>query len=398
MVNVKSKRCAHPDCNTIPTYNLPGEYLGRWCQQHASEKMINVVNKRCAHPDCVKHPSYNLCGEKAKWCQQHASADMVNVVSKRCAHPDCVKHPSYNLCGEKAKWCRQHASADMVNVKSKRCAHPDCNTIPSYNLPGEHAKWCQQHASADMVNVVNKRCAHPDCDTHPSYNLCGEKAKWCQQHASADMVNVYCNKRLREEDEEDDARLSLDQLHALKRSCRICELADTHYVCRECTQRSKGHPKEYTVVQYLRKHLRTPFVHDRVDAEGCDKLRPDLLFPLEGKTHCVIVEVDEFQHKHGNYLEECECARMNRIVSGIGGKSVIFVRYNPDGALHCGRRVNLPDRSTRLRVLAELVRSLVDETLSTFEVRLVQLYFDDCRDTPVYDPVQVEDLTHRLAV
>jgi hypothetical protein len=37
--------------------------------------------------------------------------------------------------------------------------------------------------------------------------------------------------------------------------------------------------------------------------------------------------VDENQH---HYNQACECARINDIVNGIGDKSVIFIRFNPD--------------------------------------------------------------------
>ena len=52
------------------------------------------------------------------------------------------------------------------------------------------------------------------------------------------------------------------------------------------------------------------------------------LFFFELLKHNVIVEIDENQHKA--YLEQCECARINEIVNDNGGKSFIFIRFNPN--------------------------------------------------------------------
>ena len=51
----------------------------------------------------------------------------------------------------------------------------------------------------------------------------------------------------------------------------------------------------------------------------CSQRRPDIFFDL--LKHCVIVEVDEKQHM--SYSEVCECARINDIVNGIGGRPVV---------------------------------------------------------------------------
>ena len=54
-----------------------------------------------------------------------------------------------------------------------------------------------------------------------------------------------------------------------------------------------------------------------VNSLDVQKKRPDIFFDLS--THCVIVEIDENQHN--SYEDICECARINEIVNGIGGRS-----------------------------------------------------------------------------
>jgi very-short-patch-repair endonuclease len=60
---------------------------------------------------------------------------------------------------------------------------------------------------------------------------------------------------------------------------------------------------------------------------------------FELNKHCVIVEIDE--HQHNTYGESCECARINEIVNGIGGKSVIIIRYNPDQIKNNNKIINI---------------------------------------------------------
>lgn len=77
--------------------------------------------------------------------------------------------------------------------------------------------------------------------------------------------------------------------------------------------------KEWSIVRYLRKIIDTPFEYNSSKMlQGCSKKRPDIYFELN--THCVIVEINEYQHYA--YKDICECSRINEIVNGIGGKSV----------------------------------------------------------------------------
>lgn len=68
--------------------------------------------------------------------------------------------------------------------------------------------------------------------------------------------------------------------------------------------------------------------------------------------YCVIVEIDENQHN--TYEDSCECARINEIVNGIGGKSVIMIRYNPDKVIN----MNKPLEFTQTERLELLVKTI----------------------------------------
>ncbi len=46
----------------MPNFNFAGEKGGLYCSQHKQEGMIDIKHKRCMHPDCPKRPSFNYTG------------------------------------------------------------------------------------------------------------------------------------------------------------------------------------------------------------------------------------------------------------------------------------------------------------------------------------------------
>jgi hypothetical protein len=125
--------------------------------------------------------------------------------------------------------------------------------------------------------------------------------------------------------------------------------------------------------------------------QSCSKRRPDLFFELD--MHCVIVEVDENQHR--GYESSCECARISEIVGGIGGKSIVFIRYNPDTVRSKGY-VKHVGNAERVDLLVDTVKEELGKEYARFCVQIVQLWYDDCYET--YLPVKREDITDKVAV
>ena len=56
------------------------------------------------------------------------------------------------------------------------------------------------------------------------------------------------------------------------------------------------------------------------------KRRPDYF--IDYGTHCLILEIDENQHK--NYNKQCEISRLNEISTMVNDKPTIYIRFNPD--------------------------------------------------------------------
>jgi len=125
--------------------------------------------------------------------------------------------------------------------------------------------------------------------------------------------------------------------------------------------------------------------------QGCSKKRPDVYFELP--KHCLIVEVDE--HQHNSYQDSCECARINEIVTGIGGKSVIIIRYNPDKIKNKEKVLNISNND-RLDLLVKTIKDELVKDYDNFIVKTIQLFYND--NYEIYQSVKEENITDLVAV
>jgi very-short-patch-repair endonuclease len=173
--------------------------------------------------------------------------------------------------------------------------------------------------------------------------------------------------------------------------CKYCDIReDVPFVCRSCRQRM--HKKEHAVVRHFRRAINVPFKYDESPGFECTRKRPDIRFEMDA--HDVIVEVDENQHR--GYEESCECARISEIVGAIGGKSVVFIRYNPDNVRCNGARVQVT-AAERIDLLVATVKAELARCHDEFSVRVVQLWFDSAEPGP-YEARREMDITHTVAV
>jgi hypothetical protein len=65
-------------------------------------------------------------------------------------------------------------------------------------------------------------------------------------------------------------------------------------------------------------------IHDKRISNACSRRRPDLF--IDCYTHCIVLELDEFQHK--NY--SCENKRLCELWQDIAYRPIILLRLNPD--------------------------------------------------------------------
>ena len=355
--------CIFPDCKTSANFNYEGK-KGIYCSIHKLENMVNVKHKRCITPNCITRPTFNYPTEtKALYCSVHKLENMINVKDKRCITPNCIKQPNFNYPNEsKALYCSVHKLEGMVSTRTKCCITPNCIKLPTHNLPNKKPRYCSDHKTEGMID-----------------NTCSEE-KCYLPHTTKINNKQYCNAHVPEND-----------LKVLKRLCKYCDIDfDLKYVCNLC--KANRCKKEDTVVRHLRRTIDTKFIHDSSSMlQGCSKRRPDIYFELE--KHVVIVEVDENQHI--NYAEVCECARINEIVNGIGGKSVIMIRFNPDKKYN-KKRLQRYTIAEKLEILVATIKKELTTVYDEFIVKLIQLYYND--NFTQYAAIKESDITNLVCI
>jgi hypothetical protein len=345
MEDVKSKRCLHDGCNTIPSFNTPGETKGIYCADHKKEGMMNLKGKRCQQEGCEKQAHYNTPGESiGVSCSPHKKDGMVNVTCKRCEHDECNKHPSFNTPGEtKGIYCADHKKEGMMNLKGKRCHQEGCDKISNYNTPGEtKGIYCVAHKKAGMEDVKNTRC------------------KLCPMRVT-NKYSGYCYR------------------------CYIHKYPDSPILRNHKT-------KERHVADFVRGAFpEYEFKFDQRVSDGCSKRRPDIL--LDMGAFVLIIEIDENQHQ--DYDCSCENKRLMEIFRDCGSRSMAFLRFNPDDYVNStGKRIAscwgiTKDRglftvkenkksewSTRLNALVDTIKMQLDLE-ERKDIDVVHLFYDE---------------------
>ena len=416
MIDVSHIKCAHPGCGTGPNFNEPGQTRGLFCVDHKSETMVDVKSRLCDWHGCGTIPSFGAPGQSATRCFVHKE-NLINVTSPWCAFAGCgAVQPKYGVPGTKrGTHCRKHKGPTMVVLTHRGCKHSkECMRAPYYAEPDEaRATMCCVHKSATMTSIKSKKCQTAKCKHDAEFGKTEfSRPQFCCAHKPEGYVDVRQEKRCQHDGctkdhellyETTDDQGAIEQHkrcleHAppgyeesLKHTCRYCDIReDVPFVCRSCKQRS--HKKEHAVVRHLRRAVDVPFKYDESPGFECTRKRPDIRFELP--THDVIVEVDESQHR--GYEESCECARISEIVGAIGGKAVVFIRYNPDNVRSNGSRVTVT-AAERIDLLVATVKEELTRGHDTFSVRVVQLWFDST-DAGPYAARREMDITRIVAV
>ena len=369
MICVTSKKCMHEKCSKQPAFNLPTETKGIYCLEHKKENMISVTVKKCTHKGCSKRPSFNLPTEtNGIYCFEHKKENMVDVKNKKCIYEECNKQPNFNLPTEKnGIYCMEHKKENMINIKSKKCQFKSCKNDAVYGLLTKKVQYCYKHKTHNMVNIIlEKQCDIPECDNEYEFTI--NDLKYCLAHCPDKNYEII-----------------------LKRKCKYCDIEEnSKFICKECLK--VQNKKEWMTVRHIRKNIDTKFEYNTSKMlQGCSQKRPDIYFELN--KHCVIVEIDENQHK--TYGDVCECARINEIVNGIGGKSVIIIRFNPDIIKNNKKEIKI-NWDIRLAKLIETIKSELSNDHETFKVEIIQLYYDD--NFKQYIDVKKENITNLVCI
>jgi len=291
---------------------------------------------------------------------------MVDIIRNICKNKDCDKMARFNKSTEKKPlYCFEHKLENMVNVNKKNCQSEKCKNKALYGLINKKAQYCYEHKEKNMTNLeLHNKCSILDCDKEFEFTI--DNIKYCIEHCP--------DNKLKE-----------------KKKCKYCDIKEeSKYICKDCNKIKNK--KEWSIVRYLRKVIDTQFEYNSSKMlQGCSSKRPDIYFELA--KHCVIVEIDE--HQHNTYEDSCECARLNEIVNGIGGKSVIIIRYNPDTIKNNGIFINISN-SDRLDLLVKTIKKELIKDYNKFVVKIIQLFYND--NYQEYKKVKKENITKLVTI
>jgi hypothetical protein len=131
--------CKFDGCNTRAVFGKQGSKIAEYCKSHSPADYIDIKSKRCIHPNCNTMANFGKQGSKiAEYCKSHSPADYIDIKSKRCIHPNCNTMASYNYPGFSKEYCKTHSLKRMIyNPLSKskeediQCSY--CNISIHYN-------------------------------------------------------------------------------------------------------------------------------------------------------------------------------------------------------------------------------------------------------------------------
>ena len=314
-------KCVNYGCNYVPKFNYEGLFNKVYCKKHSTPEMVNYfANKICKRSGCDTYSGYNFRGLKVRlYCGKHKLDGMVDVKNKTCITDGCDTLSIYNVRGLKfGLYCKKHKLDGMVDITNKTCITVDCDTQPHHNIRGlKVGLYCKKHKLDGMVNVITKSCNSDGCDTQPAYNVRGLKnGLYCVKHKLEGMIDVISKTCITDLC---DTRVS----NKYRGYCVRCFI---HTFPTETVSRNYK-TKERNVVDCIKQMF--PDLDWKEDMKiscGCSRRRPDMLLDI---VYCVIViEIDENQHT--DYDSNCESKRMMEISNDVGGRPVVFIRFNPD--------------------------------------------------------------------
>jgi hypothetical protein len=360
MIYVLKARCKFPGCTRIPHFNVPGSTVGLYCGEHRVEEMVNLNHRRCHGGPlgqvCMTRPKFNYPNQAGRGvcCAAHKEDGMVDVISDRCADPLCQKRAAYGWNGQ-LKYCSAHKLDGMCDSNHRLCTFTGCSIRATFGFPGVRPTRCFKHSELGQLAHPRRPCEHELCTRIATWGIHSpERCEFHRTLVDRDLVLKRCAGC-----QQPSPVLSVDSC------CDLCTtLLDHVRLRRQREIRAVLDRQSDSLSRYLLYDTR---------ASNCSGIRPDFLWESESRSHLVIVEVDEDQHR--TYDPSCERARMINLTQELHVPCV-FIRYNPDP--YRGQPTSFRDLD-RQAYLCEVIRhclSLPPINDSLHILRVIYLFFD----------------------
>ena len=390
--NSKDKYCAkHRDeemitinnlciiCNEKqPGFGLPTDTKATFCGDCKTEEMIDIIHERCIKCN-IKHPVFGLPKDtKANYCGDCKTYDMINIKSFKCIICN-IKHPVFGLPKDtKANYCGDCKTEEMIDIISKKC---ECGeSIPVFGLITDNIpQYCKLCKTEDMIDIKNKKC---ECGkSQPVFGLITDiKANCCKLCKTYDMIDIV-NKRCILE--------HCDKSRYIDKYCARCFYA-LFPNDKRCIRIKL---KENEVVKFIKETFNDlSFIFDEtIKGDGlCFNVRPDILLNL--KSHSIIIECDEFQHKSYDII--CDISRTYKIQEALN-RPIVIIRFNPDDYIDKNKRkikscfkmdkiiglTTIPKNQEELwkKRLEELKETIIENIEIYLEepIKIIKLFYDE---------------------
>jgi hypothetical protein len=327
--------CSEPKCTSRVKYIEGGE-KGK-CRAHGGYPL-------CSEPECTSRVAYVEGGENGK-CSAHGGYPL-------CSEPKCTSRVAYVEGGEKGK-CSAHGG-------HPKCSEPKCTSRVKYIEGGEKGK-CSAHGGYPM-------CSESGCTSRVKYAEGGEKGKCIAHGGYPKCSESGCTSRVAYVEGGEKGKCRAHGGYPKCRKCMFWSVKKQGTCCATCTPGSVSSKRmkreEEVVAAALSAHGYT-FQREVRVAYSClssdvqKSARLDFVLELPDKR--VILEVDERQHKDGNYTVGCDVARMAFVMAAIvaddNSRPTLWLRFNPDG-YKVGGVVRRTPKKVKLAQLVDTIRTL----------------------------------------
>lgn len=411
-------------CKMRSHYGIIGQ-SERFCIEHIKPGMNNFTHHTCEYiydnnEKCQVIASFGLIGGIRSHCATHKDNNMV-ILLPVCKFEGCWIQPYYGLPGTKAEYCSTHKIDGMIDVRSKRCNYDGsikCDKLTSWGYPGESRERCSQHSSQGMIDLNDNKCMDSSCMIKASYGyLYSDEHIHCKNHSTNNeygspnrfpiCLTNYCQDIAYFVDENDatlcptrclKCKLNTD-IELVEKTCQKCGktlfIPNNQIICMVCGEYRVNlslSRKEYVVKEYLQLNS-IEFIHNRVVSRYGSRYRPDFLIKTNNNNFKIILEVDEYQHKHKKYTKSDEENRMVTIYKDIQimfhGARVLFIRYNPDN--YKGNSYD-SDSDSRLQVLNDVMSHYIKQDTFEYKLGVIYLYYDGYGQISILNEIEIPEI------
>jgi hypothetical protein len=283
------------------------------CPHQKNKRYCKICNPSCycihnkIKKNCIVCKPLNYCihNRRKSACKDCKTGICLHgrysTKCKDCKTGICV----HNMFKSNCKECGKEYYCIHNRIK-KRCK--DCKTGLCKHKSNKY-ECIKCNTKLICPHGKNKRYCK-DCCTSSKFCLHKKEKQKCKEcGGSALCKSSWCDKKKQKK---------------YNNYCMVCCIQ----LCPDIKISRNYKTKENTVVTSIKEAFPNfTWVCDKKVEDGCSRRRPDLL--LDMGSHIIIVEVDE--NKHTDYDCSCENKRLMEISKDVGHRSIVFIRFNPDG-------------------------------------------------------------------